>query len=145
MEFVAMLRFFLRSTLVAVLAWAATGCGSKKSVYPVQGKIVDAEGKPVSGATVIFCPAENVYDNANKPAGLSDQHGNFTLTTYAQNDGAPAGEYVVAVEWRTGPKNPDKPRQAPPDRLGGKFSDPKKSPLRATIIKGKKDVEIRLP
>jgi hypothetical protein len=140
-----MFRFVLRSTLVAVLVWAASGCGNRKSVYPVQGKIVDARGKSVPGATIIFCPAENVYDNANKPAGLSDQQGNFTLATYTQNDGAPAGEYVVTVEWSTGPKNPDKPRQAPPDRLGGKFSDPNKSPLRATIIKGKNTVEIQLP
>jgi len=34
-------------------------------------------------------------------------------------------------------------RKAPPNRLGGKFNDPQKSTLRATIAKGENDLENR--
>jgi|SRR6516162_4196306 len=130
---------------ILLLACACSGCSRHKPVYPVLGKIVDAQGNALAGATVIFCPVEDVGDNVNKPAGLANEQGNFTLTTYKQNDGAPAGDYVVTVMWRTGPKDPKKPRQAPPDRLQGKFTDPSKSPLKATIVKGENSVEIKLP
>jgi hypothetical protein len=139
------MRPFARAVLCAILVLAYCGCSGRKPVYPVAGRVVDAGGKPVPGATVIFCPIENLFDNANKPAGWADDEGNFSLTTYDQEDGAPAGEYVVTVELRTGSRSPKRPRQAPPDRLGGKFSDPNRSPLRATIIKGENDVQVSLP
>jgi hypothetical protein len=135
---------FLRG-LVGVLLWTVCGCAGHKPVYPVSGKVVDAQGRPASGATVIFCPAENVYDNANKPAGLADERGHFTLGTYRRDDGAPAGEYVVTVVWRSGARDPARPRQPPPDRLGGRFGDPLTSPLKATVVRGGNDVEIKLP
>jgi hypothetical protein len=140
-----MIRVWVLPGLLAVLVWAVSGCGGHKAVYPVRGKVLDSEGKPLARATVIFCPAENVYDNANKPAGFADDQGVFTLTTYSPSDGAPAGEYVVTVEWRAGPRDPKKPRHAPPDRLGGKFSDPGRSPLKVTVVKGDNDIEIKLP
>ena len=136
------IRGLLPFTLAAVLLGLASGCAGNKPVYPVSGRIVDADGKPVAGATVIFCPVENVYDNANKPAGLADEQGSFALTTYSQDDGAPAGDYLVTVQCRTGAR---KSGHAPPDRLGGRFTDPTKTPLRAAVVKGENTVEIKLP
>lgn len=138
---------FVRLTLVAVAVCAAAGCGrGRKAVYPVQGSLVDSEGKPIAGATVFFCPVENYFDNHDKPGGFSDKDGKFTLTTYDNGDGAPAGDYVVTVEWRVpGGDVPRKKAQPFPDRLKGKFSDPSNSPLRATIAKGPNSIELKLP
>jgi hypothetical protein len=137
----------IRLTLVAAAACAAAGCGNgRKPVFPVQGTVADADGKPIAGATVFFCPVENVLDNRHKPGGFSDTEGRFTLTTYDNGDGAPAGEYVVTVEWRVpGGDTPRKKAQPYPDRLKGKFCDPANSPLKATIVKGPNVVDLKLP
>jgi hypothetical protein len=134
----------LRAALLAGVVLPAAGCGSHRSVYPVRGKIVDAEGHPLPGALVCFFPADNL-NAAIKPAGYADDKGNFFLTTYENNDGAPAGDYVVTVAWRVGPRDPAKPRQPPPDRLHGRFSDVNQSPLKAAIVKGKNTPKIELP
>lgn len=139
-----MFRYFFYATVVAFPLLSALGCGNQKAVYPVRGKIVDAEGKPLGGAAICLWPAENLEDNV-KPAGYSDEEGTFTLTTYENDDGAPAGDYVVAVAWMVGPKNPEKPREPPPDRLKGKFVDPTTSPLHVTIDKGLNSPTIELP
>jgi prepilin-type N-terminal cleavage/methylation domain-containing protein len=103
-------------------------------MYPARGRVADAAGKPVAGATVGFHPLSEPGDSRHKPAGTTDAEGNFVLTTYTESDGAPIGEYVVTLEWRPIPKSPFEPEQ--PDRLKGKFRDPKVSPFRATIKKG---------
>jgi hypothetical protein len=95
---------------------------------------VDAAGKPVVGAAIVFHPVENPGDSRHKPAGVTDAQGNFSLTTYLENDGAPAGEYAVTMEWRPVPKTPLEPEK--PDRLRGKFRDPKTSPFKATVKEG---------
>ena len=52
------------------------------------------DGQPVAEASVVFAPA-----TAGKAAfGQTDQKGRFQLTTFQQNDGALAGEYVATVQ-----------------------------------------------
>jgi hypothetical protein len=135
-----------RIALVTFAVLGAAGCDNgRKPVYPVRGTLTDADGKPMRGAIVTFCPAASVLDNDGKPAGFCDDEGNFSLTTYANDDGAPAGDYVVTLEWRVATDTPTRPRKPPPDRLNGRFSNPAGSPLRATIVKGKNVVELKLP
>jgi hypothetical protein len=128
--------FFL--TLVAL-----TGCSDgRKALYPVHGKILDAAGQPLSEAVVYFNPVENPAETKHKPAGMADKEGNFSLTTYRENDGAPAGNYVVTLEWkpvRRSLLDPDLP-----DRLEGRFRDPATSKLTATVAKGENDLVIQL-
>jgi hypothetical protein len=108
------------------------GCGpSRKPVFPVKGQLLDAEGKPATGAKVIFHRSGEADKNAVYPTGVVDEAGAFSLTTYDKGDGAPAGDYAVTVEWRP-------PRQSPVvaprgDRLQGKYADPVKSPFKATV------------
>jgi hypothetical protein len=136
--------------LVGLIALAGLGlltcsCGRKgrKAVYPTRTRVVNADGKPVAGATVVFHPLDAPDDARHKPAGTSDADGNVALTTYVANDGAPAGEYAVTVEWRPAPKGP---ADDPPDRLNGKFRDPKTSPFKASVKKEPNELPpIKLP
>jgi hypothetical protein len=119
---------------VFVVLVVAAGCGpSRKTVYPVQGQLLDADGKPAIGARVIFHPVDNSDPNIVYPSGIVDDGGAFSLTTYNKGDGAPAGAYSVTIEWRP-------PRASPyvlprGDRLQGRFATPAKSPFKATVGK----------
>lgn len=133
-----------RVTLSAVVAAALAGCdGGDGSAYPARGRVLDAAGAPLAGATVILHPVGAADSAAAKPAGLTGPDGAFVLTTYSHQDGAPAGDYVVTVEWRAAPKTP---ADDPPDRLKGKFRDPKKSPFRLSVARGDNELAaIKLP
>lgn len=124
----------------AIVGWLTcllllTGCGSanRKPVFPVQGKVLDATGQPAAGARVLFHPKADADPNVQRPVGVADTSGLFTLTTYAQGDGAPAGEYAVTIEWKLPRRSPLDP--VPPDQLGGRYANPKGTPFTATIGK----------
>jgi hypothetical protein len=107
------------------------GCArsTRKPVFPVRGKVF-LDGKPAAGATVFFYPAE-ADPEALAPYGVTDASGSFSLTTYLTFDGAPAGDYVVTVRCPGAPQRPGD--EQGPDRLRGRYADPKTSALRATV------------
>jgi hypothetical protein len=127
----------LRASLalaVAATALLTASCGSgRKTVYPVRGKVLDARQKGAAGAVVYFNPLDPNYGDLNKPVGKVAEDGTFTLTTYEQGDGAPAGEYAVTIVWPTPRKTPLDPEGG--DQLQGKFADPKSSTIRFTVKK----------
>jgi hypothetical protein len=96
------------SVLLSVMALALTGCGSDKKpvAIPVSGKVLFKKDKPAVGALVVFHPKDPQYEKlvGGKPHGKVKDDGTFVLTTYAEGDGAPEGEYGVTVEWRAAPK-----------------------------------------
>jgi hypothetical protein len=122
------MRLAARLILTAACAGVAcglAGCGDgRPGVYPARGKVTDAAGKPLAGATVILHPAGGADAKVPKPAGLADQDGAFVLATYSHNDGAPAGDYVATVEWRAAPKSPadDSPGASPPPTPSRSFT-----------------------
>ena len=87
--------------LLAALIGVATGCGGDKKlpVHTVKG-VVTYNGKPmVGGGSILFLPTEG---GAGKEAsGIIGSDGSFQLTTYSQNDGAPAGEFKVVIRQTT--------------------------------------------
>jgi hypothetical protein len=95
--------------------------------------VFDKNNKPATGALVIFHPVDDSGPNPVRPLAHVDENGNFTLTTYEKNDGGPEGEYIITIEWRKSPANPFASNQEGPDRLQGKFNDPKTSKLRFKI------------
>jgi hypothetical protein len=125
-------------TGVAVLALLSDSCGKagRKPVYPVRGQVM-VGGRPAPQAFVVFHPVGDDDPQATRPYGHAGTDGSFTLTTYDPGDGAPAGDYVVTIVW----PGPAAPNQDPPDRLKGRFLDPKTSPLRATVQKGPTEIE----
>ena len=124
-------RNLVNALFVTLMVLSPLSCGqnnSGASAYPVQGQAF-FEGKPTAGALVFFHPLDGPDSQAPRPHGQVDQDGTFRLTTYRVNDGAPAGEYVVTIDWRkTMPGRGDGPSALP-----AKYGTAKQSPLRATI------------
>ena len=94
---------------IAFCYGCSTGSGSAKKVcYPVKGQLL-VQGKPAEGALLILQPKDNP-DAAGWATGFPHAttvaDGKFELGTYADVDGAPAGDYIVLVSWtKPNPQN----------------------------------------
>ncbi len=98
------------SCVVMVLAAAIAGCGkhapppikgAKLPVFPVKGKLI-MDGKPMIAAAIIFNPVQKFPKEAAKllPRAIADENGDFTVSTYGDGDGAPAGDYKITISWK---------------------------------------------
>lgn len=87
--------------LVVLLA-AGCGGGGKPEAVPAGGKVTYRKTTPPAGALVVFHPKDPAFEKrvGGKPFGKVTDDGTFALTTYAENDGAPEGEYGVTVDWQ---------------------------------------------
>ena len=77
-----------------------SGCQGNDSslpVLPYEGE-VKINGKPISGATVIF-HAKKTGEQFVLPSGTTDGSGKFRLTSNKEFDGAPEGDYAVTITW----------------------------------------------
>jgi hypothetical protein len=124
----------LTLALGLALALALPACSrsdGRIKVYPVHGKVL-VKGKPPVEAIVRFHPADGNTSDPHWIHGQVDGEGRFALSTYVTGDGAPAGEYVVTIEWneRSGPL---KTEFTGPDRLKGRYKDPKTSKIRFRV------------
>ena len=96
-------------------------------------------GRPCDNALVVFHPLEQGRINDPKPVGKTDTQGGFVLTTFAENDGAIPGEYAITVVWPGQDAKSSKMSitgeggAAGADQLKGKFGNPSKPLLKATI------------
>lgn len=76
------------------------GCGPRNNptfekTIPVRGKVVLANGVPVTGGLITFHPKEL---NKGDAWGTIGRDGRFELGTYKKDDGAMLGTYTVTVE-----------------------------------------------
>jgi len=84
-----------------VAGWAGlAGCGGSDSlpslpVYEVKGKVVLADGKPLTGGFISFVPKG---DLPVTPSGVIGPDGTFSVVTGGSGEGAPAGDYKIRVE-----------------------------------------------
>lgn len=94
--------------------------------YPVRG-YVGANGARLAGAAVGFHratpKARNPY--ALVGDGRTDADGAFAVSTYAKNDGLPAGEYRVTIR-----------PAGKADAVDAKYAKPETSPLRVVVRPG---------
>lgn len=137
---------FLQCILILILVSICFGCGEDKpqerlTVIPVKGSVM-VNGKTADGAKVTFHPISgSAAGTGLYPMGIANETGEFSITTYDTGDGIPKGEYKVTVVW---PDKDFKPKTIEqidafeqggerPDKLRGRFSDPKRSKLTATI------------
>ncbi|MFM9962093.1 MAG: carboxypeptidase-like regulatory domain-containing protein [Planctomycetaceae bacterium] len=74
------------------LAGCSSGAPSQLPVFPVHGVVVYKD-QPVAGASVMFY-AEGA---AVPSSGQSNSKGEYRLSTYGNDDGAPAGKHRVTV------------------------------------------------
>jgi hypothetical protein len=79
------------------LGLCAVGCGDgRKPVYPVRGRVLFGD-RPVARALVTFHPVGDRSPEAAHPSAETDEQGWFDLSTFVKGDGAPEGQYQVAV------------------------------------------------
>jgi hypothetical protein len=128
--------------LLALLALA--GCGGRKSLVPVQGKVLYRGSQPAVGALVVFHPTDGpVSPDAPKPSAAVKEDGSFRPTTYAAEDGLPEGEYSVTIIWPEKGKGASlgdrEERALPKDRLKGRYGDPKNPQLKVRVVKGQEN------
>lgn len=130
------------ATLVLV---AVVGCGSESGrvpIHPTKGTVTAADGAPAEGALVFLHPV-TPNGGPNRPNGRVAADGSFTVTSYEPGDGAPAGDYDMTIVWPV-PKpanDASDDSRAAPDRLKGRFADPKKPVRRVTIAAGRNVLE----
>lgn len=126
--------------VVGCLLIALCGCGDsddrRLAVYPVTGKVT-VKGQPAEGAEVVFVTADEALRGPGHPlpTGIAGPDGNFKLSSYAVNDGAPAGEYEVTIVWPAMAKEEEAgaESQSTGDRLKSRYAAPGHSGLKATV------------
>jgi hypothetical protein len=135
-------RHTARTGLIAATALAAlccSSCGGGKRFYPVRGTVL-ANGKPAYGVLIVLHPENDPSLKPLQPSATVRADGSFEMKTYvydeqAVKDGAPAGKYVVTCVWwpldRSGYG-----AENLPDKLQGRYSNPKTSALRAEVLEG---------
>ena len=89
-----------RNGLLVAIWMVLAGCRNADSlpsltVYEVKGKVLLADGKPLSSGWVYFVPKG---DLTITPSGTIGPDGSFSLITGGSGDGAPPGEYKVRIE-----------------------------------------------
>jgi hypothetical protein len=101
-----------RATVPAVLAALLAALGASPwisgtatppreplPVVPVEG-FATIDGRPAAGAKLTFHPVNAIGGVKERPTAVVGPDGRYVLGTYAEADGAPAGPYVVTVEYR---------------------------------------------
>lgn len=141
--------------LAAVLAAGCGDAGPAGAVPTVPAEVtVTRGGQPAAGAVVLFTPAGGASAAAPGATGVAGPDGVVKLTTYRDGDGAPAGDYLVAVTWpddgpaRKGGDDDGRPAAdaaGGKDKLGGRYADPARSKLRRTVAAGAAVEPIVLP
>ena len=119
--------------LTAALALACSSCGN--GIHPVSGKVT-YQGQPAAGATVFFQRRGANLMNEPTIMGLVREDGAFSVVCGDKGAGAPPGDYDVLIEWRAPSTLPKGLARKTPDRLGGRYADPKNPRLHAEIKAG---------
>src|SRR5262245_28938467 len=90
-------RTIARLVALCALTAALAGCSNGKlKTYPVTGQVL-YNGQPLAGVDVAFHPVDAKNNTGYPPHATTDQEGKFLLMTYLKDDGAPVGEYQVAI------------------------------------------------
>lgn len=88
--------------IVVALFSSPTFCGCSGSsqnwekTHAASG-VVTLKGRPISDAQLYFFPQDVQLPETVRPKAQSSEGGKFEVWTYAQGDGAPAGNYKVTV------------------------------------------------
>ena len=125
---------------VLLAAGCSAGEAGRVPVHPVKGTVTAADGKPAEGALVVLNPFTPNGGPA-VPSGKVGADGTFAISTHAPGDGAAAGEYAVTVTWPLPPKPDSDDAYNGPDRLKGRFADPKKPVRKVTVAAGPNTLE----
>ena len=129
----------LRIILIAFLITMLSGCGGERreAVYRVRGMVL-FDDRPLAEAQVVFHP---VASTQRSLIAITDSRGEFSLTTYEPNDGAPVGEYRVTVEYRELVQEGDEMVRTGANLLPAHYASQADSGLRCTVNAEKNQLE----
>lgn len=129
----------LRIILIAILVAMLSGCRGERreSVYPVRGMVL-FDDRPLAEAQVVFHPVASAQRSL---LANTNTRGEFSLTTYEPNDGAPAGEYRVTVEYRELVQEGDEMTRTGANLLPTHYASQADSGLRCTVNAEKNHLE----
>jgi hypothetical protein len=126
--------------LVAALSLAMAGCGSAQDpnqlpVFPASGKITFKGNVPDGAYLALHSKTNAKSPNGQEviPTAQVRPDGTFDFSSYAANDGAPAGEYKVTVEWHKTVKPAGGDPVLGPNLLPSQYSKANTSPLTIVI------------
>jgi hypothetical protein len=91
-------RQFPKKIWLYLILVATVGCGGPRQ-YPVNGKVVYADGSPMKGGAVMF-ETEGPNGRVMAQGSIDRDDGTFTLGVKEEGDGAPIGLYRVAIRGR---------------------------------------------
>lgn len=108
----------------------AVGCGATNTEPPltvqVSGKVTYSDGRPVNSGVVVFHAKDKPGNDALALVGAD---GTFKLGTFAKDDGAIPGRYVVTFD-----PNPKKVKNGPSlSQSLKKYGDEDNSPWQVTV------------
>lgn len=108
---------------------------NRKPTYPVKGRLL-IDGKPPGEPVAVKCHPVKGIDTTNPTvsSGFTNNDGTFQLSTYKTGDGIPEGDYILTFVW--GKRNVFTMQYGGPDKLKGRYSDPKKSNFKVTVTAG---------
>ena len=125
-----MLRFINAVGCLLFCLLSLAGCGeSELQTYPASGKVIFADGKPLTGGFVEFQPVDAAIHITAR--GQIQPDGTFELGTLRKNDGAVAGEYLVSVTPPMPSTDADTLSKRP--LIDPRFRDPHASGFRFTV------------
>ena len=113
--------------ILAASVCFAPGCGDdgRLPTYEARGQVVFQDGNPLEGGTIIF----ESMDHPVSPRSLISPDGKFELGTYETGDGAPVGQYRVAIMPPSQTGGVDRDEARPPAIIDPKYKDFEKSGL----------------
>lgn len=118
-------------TAICLVVGLVSGCGRGEnlpSLHRVSGKVVIDEN-PADRAVITFYVLKGDGYTAQSFAETGPD-GTFRVFTRNKDDGAPAGGYAVTVVL---PDSSQTDGEAGPDRLEGRYADPRTSKLKVTV------------
>ncbi|HMP61180.1 MAG TPA: metallophosphoesterase, partial [Gemmatales bacterium] len=105
---------------------------------PARGRVL-YRGQPIADARVALMDTDPRTGRPRQVAdGLTDAEGRFTFSTYTADDGAPVGEYKIAISARSAPMEFNNRHR--PNRLPSRYADVNRSGLTAVIKDGDNDL-----
>jgi hypothetical protein len=124
-----------------VLALFCQGCGEPNnplagaSFYPVKGRILLADGKPLPAGRIVFASTKSTTSST----APIESDGSFTFKS-SSGDGLPEGEYKIRIE----PTTSGKTKGTMP--FPGMYADEDQSGLKATVTtdESKNNFEFKL-
>lgn len=113
----------------------------RKETIPVTGTVV-VDGQPPDTPIQIQCHSLQELDKEHPTFSqtVTGDNGSFAVSTYESGDGVPPGEYVLTFEWKV--FNVVSMSYGGPDKLGGKYTDPKTSEFKLSVASGAEPIDM---